>query len=50
VGQKTEGWYPDPYQIHDDRWMPVDQPAKLVRGGQTESYDEPADLPCTVTD
>jgi hypothetical protein len=31
--------------MHDYRWMSAGQPTKLVRDGQTESYDEPPDLP-----
>ena len=45
MGQRAEGWYLDPYQIHDARWMSAGLPTKLVRDGQTESYDEPPDLP-----
>jgi len=45
VGQQAEGWYQDPYQIHEDRWMSAGRPTRLVRDGQTESYDEPPDLP-----
>jgi hypothetical protein len=41
----AEGWYLDPYQIHRDRWMSEGRPTRLVRDGQTESYDEPQDLP-----
>lgn len=43
--QQAEGWYLDPYQIHHDRWMSAGRPTKLVRDGQTESYDAPPDLP-----
>lgn len=42
---QAEGWYRDPYQVHDDRWMSAGLPTRLVRDGQTESYDEPPDLP-----
>ena len=45
MGQQAEGWYRDPYQIHDDRWMSAGRPTRLVRDGPTESYDEPPDLP-----
>ena len=40
-----EGWYRDPFAVHDDRWMSQGQPTKLVRDGGTESYDPPPDLP-----
>ena len=43
--RQAEGWYLDPYQIHHDRWMSAGRPTKLVRDGQTESYDEAPDLP-----
>jgi hypothetical protein len=41
----AEGWYRDPFGIHEDRWMSQGQPTKLVRDGGTESYDPPPDLP-----
>lgn len=44
-GQQAEGWFRDPYHIHQDRWMSAGQPTKLVRDGQAESYDPPPDLP-----
>ena len=45
MGHQAEGWYRDPYRIHDDRWMSAGAPTKLVRDGQAESYDAPPDLP-----
>jgi len=41
----AEGWYRDPFGVHEDRWMSQGQPTKLVRDGGTESYDPPPDLP-----
>jgi len=41
----AEGWYRDPFGIHEDRWMSQGKPTKLVRDGGTESYDPPPDLP-----
>jgi hypothetical protein len=41
----AEGWYRDPYAIHEDRWMSQGRPTKLVRDGGTEAYDAPPDLP-----
>jgi len=41
----AEGWYRDPFCIHEDRWMSQGQPTKLVRDGRTESCDPPPDLP-----
>jgi hypothetical protein len=43
--QQAEGWYLDPYQIHQDRWMSAGIPTSLVRDGQQESYDPPPDHP-----
>jgi len=43
--RQAEGWYLDPYQIHDDRWMSAGRPTELVRDGQVESSDPPPDLP-----
>ena len=41
----AEGWYRDPFGVHEDRWMSAGRPTKLVRDGGTESYDPPPDLP-----
>jgi hypothetical protein len=41
----AEGWYRDPFAIHEDRWMSQGRPTKLVRDGGVESYDPPPDLP-----
>ena len=37
----AEGWYRDPYGIHDDRWISDGQPTPLVRDQGVESHDEP---------
>jgi hypothetical protein len=34
-----QGWYRDPYRIHQDRWFSQGQPTKLVRDGGRECYD-----------
>ena len=40
----TWGWHPDPYRIHQERYVSVDGVAtKLVRDGGQESYDPPPD-------
>ncbi len=39
--QKAQGWYRDPYGVHEDRYFSDGQPTKLVRDGRTESYDPP---------
>ena len=41
----AEGWYRDPFGLHEDRWMSQGRPTKLVRDGATESYDPPPDRP-----
>jgi hypothetical protein len=38
---RAQGWYCDPYGIHEDRWMSGGQPTKLVRDQGRESFDEP---------
>jgi hypothetical protein len=36
------GWYPDPYGIHQERYVSGDgTPTKLVRDDSIESYDPP---------
>jgi hypothetical protein len=45
---KAQGWYRDPYQVHEDRWFSSGQPTKLVRDGAVEAYDPaPAGPPRT---
>jgi hypothetical protein len=38
---KAQGWYHDPYLIHEDRYFSDGQPTKLVRDSGAESYDSP---------
>jgi hypothetical protein len=38
---EAQGWYRDPYGIHEDRYFSQGQPTKLVRDGTTDSYDPP---------
>jgi hypothetical protein len=38
---RVQGWYPDPYERHEDRWFSAGKPTKLVRDQGSESYDEP---------
>ena len=43
---KAQGWYRDPYLVHEDRYFSDGQPTKLVRDGGKESYDpQPAGPP-----
>jgi len=38
---EVQGWQPDPWGRHDDRWFSHGTPTKLVRDQGIESYDEP---------
>ena len=38
---RAQGWYRDPYLVHEDRYFSAGQPTKLVRDGGKESYDPP---------
>ena len=42
---QAQGWYRDPYAIHEDRYFSAGQPTKLVRDGKQEAYDLPPDRP-----
>jgi hypothetical protein len=37
--QREEGWFEDPYELHEDRWFSNGEPTKLVRDSGIESYD-----------
>lgn len=41
----AEGWYRDPYGIHQDRWFSAGTPTSLVRDQGTEGHDDPPDYP-----
>jgi uncharacterized membrane protein len=41
----AEGWYEDPYRVHEYRWFSVGKPSNLVRDGLTESNDPSPDEP-----
>jgi hypothetical protein len=42
MGHETlEGWYTDPYALHEARWLSNGKATKLVRDGEATSYDEP---------
>jgi hypothetical protein len=34
-----EGWYQDPFELHEARWISDGKPTALVRDGDTESQD-----------
>jgi hypothetical protein len=42
---QAQGWYRDPYAIHEDRYISQGVPTKLVRDGDREAYDPPPDRP-----
>jgi hypothetical protein len=37
----AQGWYRDPYLVHEDRYFSAGEPTKLVRDCGIESYDPP---------
>lgn len=40
----AEGWFMDPFGIHEQRWISAGKPTGLVRDAGVESKDEPPDL------
>jgi hypothetical protein len=49
VTLQAQGWYRDPYAIHEDRYISEGMPTKLVRDGGQEAYDPPPDRPMPQT-
>jgi hypothetical protein len=45
---QAQGWYRDPYLVHEDRYFSVGQPTKLVRDAGMQRYDPPPAGPATV--
>ncbi len=41
----AEGWYLDPYGLHEHRWFSAGKPSRLVRDGAIEANDPPPDRP-----
>jgi hypothetical protein len=41
----AEGWYVDPYGIHEARWMSDGAATALVRDGTVEGNDPPPETP-----
>ena len=41
----AEGWYLDPYAIHEQRWFSAGKPSRLVRDGLVETNDPPPGRP-----
>ena len=46
----AQGWYRDPYGLHEDRYFSQGLPTKLVRDGEREAYDLPPDQPLPEAD
>ena len=46
----AQGWYRDPFGVHEDRYFSDGRPAKLVRDGPAEAYDEPPGKPFAAAD
>lgn len=42
---RAEGWYLDPYGVHEQRWFSDGTPTKLVRDAGVEARDEPPYYP-----
>jgi hypothetical protein len=42
---EAEGWYYDPYGLHEERWYSDGTPTKLVRDAHVESFDAPPSEP-----
>jgi hypothetical protein len=42
---EAQGWYRDPYELHEDRYFSDGQPTRLVRDAGQEAYDQPPDRP-----
>jgi hypothetical protein len=48
--QDAQGWFRDPFSVHEDRYFSAGQPTRLVRDGGVEAYDEPPDRPFVASD
>jgi hypothetical protein len=46
----AQGWYRDPYGLHEDRYFSQGLPTKLVRDDEHEDYDPPPDQPLPEAD
>jgi hypothetical protein len=42
---EAEGWYLDPYGLHEERWYSAGTPTSLVRDARVESKDPPPPHP-----
>jgi hypothetical protein len=43
----AEGWFHDPYDLHEARWYSVGAPTSLVRDGALVGQDPAPEEPCT---
>jgi hypothetical protein len=41
ISAEPQGWYEDPFRLHEARYFSAGRPTKLVRDGDVEGYDEP---------
>ena len=41
----AEGWYQDPFELHQARWFSDGTPTALVRDGEVETHDPPPEIP-----
>jgi len=48
MDESPQGWYTDPYERHEARWMSEGKPTALVRDGDIEGNDPPPDEPFKV--
>jgi hypothetical protein len=46
----AQGWFRDPYGLHEDRYFSQGLPTRLVRDGEREAYDLPPDQPLPEAD
>ncbi len=42
--EPPQGWFVDPFAVHEERWISQGRPTALVRDGWAESRDPPPDL------
>jgi hypothetical protein len=40
-GKPPQGWYADPFRVHEARYFSAGRPTRLVRDGTVECFDEP---------
>ncbi len=45
MDETIEGWFTDPFERHEARWMSQGNPTSLVRDGTVEGSDPVADGP-----